>query len=215
MSRNISSAVTSISQLSTVRYRLLCEIYSGTGTVYACTGANFVLFNGNTYSPVGNLGGVDPIQEESDVFPRSVKIWFAAVNTQAIADVLAERMFRRPVVLLRTFLTDSYTCVSTPETVFRGRINTCEMRLKDPDRGDYFEIEVESKLNRVSRSLYFNRETLANYYAQSGNTLFEFVSQIPFKKANWGGISVSANGFNPFGPDFGKDVGGVGGSSAG
>lgn len=219
MSRNLSAAVTSISQLSTVRYRLLCEVYSLTGgTTRACTGNNFVVFNGNTYSPVGKLGGLDPIQEESDVFPRSCKLWFAAVNTTAIQDVLSENMFRKPVVLYRTFLTDSYTCVATPEVVFKGRINTCDMRLKDPERGDYFEIEVESKLGRSNRSVYFNKETLSIVYAQNSNTLFDYVSQIPFKKANWGGMNVVANGFVPPGrpADPAGEIGyGGGGSYAG
>jgi hypothetical protein len=217
MSRNLSAAVTSISQLASVRYRLLCEVFSlSTGTTRACTGNNFVQFNGNTYSPVGLLGGVDPIQEESDIFPRAVKIWFAAVNTSVIQDVLNENMFNKPAKIFRTFLTDSYTCVATPELVFNGKINTCDMKLKDPERGDYFEIEVESKLARNARSLYFNRETLAITYAQSGNALFDFVTRIPFVKANWGGMSVGGNGFRPSGPtpgtnldpDTGRDTGG-------
>lgn len=211
MSRNLSAAVTSISQLPSIRYRLLCEVYSLTaGTTRACTGNNFVTFNSQTYSPVGLLGGVDPIQEESDVFPRAAKLWFAAVNTSVIQDVLSENMFNKPCKIYRTFLTDSYTCVATPELVFNGRVNACDMKLKDPERGDYFEIEVESKLARTSRSLYFNKETLAVAYAQSGNPLFDFVTRIPFVKANWGGMTVGGDVFVPPGgtinpgPDGGR-----------
>ncbi len=220
MSRNLAAAVTSISQLDEVRYRILCEVYSlSNGTTRACTGLNFIEFNGNTYSPVGKLGGIDPIQEETDVFPRAVKLWFAAVNTSAIQDVLNETIFRKPVVISRTFLTDSYTCVSTPETLFKGRVNTCELRLKDPERGDFFEIEADSRLARTQRSLYFNKETLAAFYAQSGNTMFNYVSKIPFNKANWGGVAVQGNTFQlPFNPgtfDPTRDPGGAGGSTAG
>lgn len=218
MSRNLAAAVTSISQLENVKFRLLCEVYSGATPVYACTGVNFIVFNSTTYSPVGNLGGIDPIQEETDVFPRSAKLWFAAVNTQTIPDVINETMFNRPVVVLRTFLTDSFTCVSTPEVVFKGKINKCEMKLKDPERGDFFEIEVDSKLARSLKSLYFNSETLKTVYNQNSNTLFDYVPNIPFVKANWGGMSVTNGGFAPPGParnpldDFNP---GFGGSPAG
>lgn len=187
MSRNLSAAVTSISQLSTVQYRLLCEVDSlSTGMTRACTGYNFIVFNGNTYSPVGHLGGVEKIQEDSDIYPRAVRLWFSAVNTSQIQDVLNESMFNRPVRIYRTFLTDSFTNVATPEMLFSGKINTSDLKLKDPSRGDYFEIEVESRLMREPRAQYFNRETLWTIFAQSGDTFFDYITQIPLRNAQWG-----------------------------
>jgi len=187
MSRNIAAAVTSISQLSTVQYRWLIEVYSlSTGTTRACTGYQFLVFNANTYSPVGDLGGAEKVQEDSDVYPRAVRLWFSAVNTSQIQDVLTENLFNRPVKMYRTFLTTCYTNVATPEMLFSGRTNTCEMKLKDPQRGDYFEIEVESRLMREPRAQYFNRETLWTTYSQSGDTFFDYLTQIPLSKADWG-----------------------------
>ena len=187
MSRNLSAAVTSASQEHTVQFRLLCEVYStSTGTTRACTGYNFIVFNGNTYSPMGHLGGAEKIQEDADIYPRAVRLWFSAVNTSQIQDVLLENLFNRPVRIYRTFLTNSFTSVATPEAMFIGRINACEMKLKDPQRGDYFEIEVESRLMREPRAQYFNRETLWTVYAQSGDTFFDYVSQIAIRGANWG-----------------------------
>lgn len=187
MSRNLSAAVTSISQLAQVQYRLLVEVDSlSTGITRACTGYNFIVFNGNTYSPVGNLGGIEKIQEDSNIFPRAVRLWFSAVNTSQIQDVLNESMFNRPVRVYRTFLTDSYTAVSTPEQLFRGRINTCEMKLGDDNRGDHFELEIESRLMRRPRAQFCDRETLWTTYAQSGDMFFDWVTKIPFVKALWG-----------------------------
>lgn len=187
MSRDVAAAVTSAAQLDTVQYRWLVEVDSlSTGMTRACTGYQFVVFNGNTYSPVGNLGGAEKIQEDADVFPRAVRLWFAAVSTTQIQDVLSENMFNRPVRIYRTFLTDSFTNVATPEQLFQGYVNTCDMKLKDQQRGDYFEIEVESRLNRPPRVQYFNRETLWTFYNQSGDTFFNYLSQIPLTKAKWG-----------------------------
>lgn len=199
MSRNQSAAVTSISQLGTVQYRVLCEVDSmSTGTTRGCTGYQFIVFNGNTYAPIGHMGGAEKIQEDADIYPRAVRLWFSAVNTSQIQDVLNENMFNRPVRLYRTFLTDSFTCVSTPEMIFNGKINTCEMKLKDPQRGDFFEIEVESRLMRESRAQYFNRETLWTVYSQSGDTFFDYVSQIALRAANWGAAdNVSYNKARP------------------
>lgn len=187
MTRNISAAVTSISQLPTVQYRLMCEVDSlSTGMTRACNGTSFIQFGGNTYSPIGHLGGIEKIQEDADVFPRAVRMWFAAVSTTQIQDVLSESMFNKPVRIYRTFLTDSQTIVSSAEMLFTGRINTVEMKLGDQSRGDYFEIEVESRLKRNPRAQYFNRETLWTAFNQSGDTFFDYVTRIPLTKASWG-----------------------------
>ena len=211
MSRNLSAAITSASQLPTVQHRWLIEVDSlSTGMTRACTGYQFLVFNGNTYSPVGNLGGAEKIQEDANPFPRAVRLWFSAVNTSQIQDVLNENMFNRPTRIYRSFLTDSYTNVSTPEELFRGYINTCEMRLKDQERGDYFEIEVESRLLRPPRAQYFNRETLWTFYAQSGDNFFDYLGQIPLTRADWG-VPVFASGGGGGGgthPIDGRDPGG-------
>jgi hypothetical protein len=203
MSRDLSAAVTSVAQLPTVQYRWLVEVDSlSTGMTRACTGYQFIVFNGNTYAPVGNLGGAEKVQEDADVFPRAVRLWFAAVSTTQIQDILNENMFNRPVRILRTFLTDSYTNVATPEQLFQGYINTAEMKLKDPERGDFFEIEVESRLRRPPRAQFFDRETLWTFYNQSGDTFFDFLSQIPLAKAQWGTNQaiVNAQHARPAGP---------------
>lgn len=212
MSRNVSAAVTSISQLPTVQYRLLCEVDSlSTGMTRACTGYQFIMFAGNTYSPVGHLGGVEKIQEDADIFPRAARLWFSAVNTASIPDVLSENLFNRPVRIYRTFLTDSYTIVASAERLFNGRINTCDMVLGDPQKGDYFEIEVESRLARPPRAQYFNRETLWTVYAASGDTFFDYMTQIPLTRVSWGGITnprVPSGDIPPFGDPGGDGRGG-------
>lgn len=194
MSRNLQAAITSASNLPDVRFRLLVEVYSVTGGVTrAVNGYNFVSFAGNTYSPVGTFGGIDPIQEDTDVFPRAARLWFSAVNTAQIQDVLSESLFNCPVRILRAFLTSSYTMVASAEQLFGGFINTCEMKLKDPKRGDHFSIEVESRLARPPRVQYFNNETLQYVLGQPGDSFFDYIDQIPFVKVQWG---VVRTGFN-------------------
>lgn len=186
MSRNISASVTSISQRPETNFRLLVEVDSlASGMTRACSGRNFIMVGANTYSPVGGLGGLEKIQEESEVYPRAATMWFAAISSSQMADMLSETLFNRPVRVFRTFLTDSYTIVSTPELCFSGRINTVELHFGDPDKGNYFEIEVESRLRRPPRAQYFNRETLWTVYNASGDTFFDYVSRIATYKSQW------------------------------
>jgi hypothetical protein len=188
MSRNLQAAVTSASYDDTVRFRLLVEVHSLTAgaVTRACNGRQFVTFAANTYSPVGHLGGISKIQEDSDIFARGMELWFAAVNTAQIREVLAETLFNCPVKVFRAFLTDSLTIVASAEQLWSGYVERVEMKLKDPQRGDHFVIEAESRLARPARAQYFNRETLQNVLGSSGDTFFSYMHQIPFIRANWG-----------------------------
>lgn len=188
MPRNEYAAVTSIQQLPQVQRRTLLEVWSlSTGVTRACDGYNFVVAAGNTFSPMGGFGGIDgKIQEDSDPFPRAVKLWLCAITSAQIADMLSESLFDKPVRIFEVYLTDSFTAVSTPLRQFTGNINIVDYKRLDPERGNHFTIEAESRLFRKPRAQYFNRATLWTYYAQSGDQFFDMVSQIPFVKANWG-----------------------------
>lgn len=190
MSRNTDASVTSASQLPQLKYRLLCEVHSVTdGPARACTGDRYI-FSGNTYSPVGGLGGIEKIQEEADIFPRAVRIWFSAVqSTSIMSDVLAENLYSKPVKLYRCFLSNSYTVIGTPQLAFLGYINQVDLKLKDEERGNYFELECESRLRQPAKAIYFNKATLNKTY--SGDTFFDYIPQIPLKTVNWGNTPMA------------------------
>lgn len=191
MSRNTTAAVTSASAEHRLRYRVLFEIHSlATGTLQACTGNNYIAVGANTYSPVGAMGGVESIQEEHDGFPRALRAWISIVNSDAMSAALGETLFKKRVDAYRCFLTDSYTVVGTPQLAFRGYINQAELRILDQDKGNYIEIEAESKLYQSGRSYYMNRETLQNIMPYSGDTFFDYVTQIPLMKSDWGNTNV-------------------------
>lgn len=187
MSRDSSTSVTSASAASQVRYRLLCEINSLTsGSIRACNGGNFITVGANTYSPVGGFGGIDPVQEDSDIFPRAVRLWLCAVSTSQVVDLKNENLFNRELRVSRCFLTDSLTVVDTPNLVWRGRVNKVSFKTNDPERGNFYEVECESRLRRNPRARYYDQATLQIVMGHSGDTFFNFLPQIPLAKASWG-----------------------------
>ncbi len=187
MTRNVYSATTSASNASTLKFRLLMDIDSYTsGPFRACTGGNFIIVGATTYTPVGALGGIEPIKEESDVFPRALRCWIAAINTADIQNVIGETAYNKPARLYRAFLDENYALVNTPELVFKGRLNTIQMKLGDPERGNYYEVEVESRLAQKAKAAYLNKETHWTIFGQSGDTFFEHIPKIPLFKSLWG-----------------------------
>lgn len=195
MSRNTYAATTSASNENALKFRLLLDVDSYTGgPVRACTGGNFITVGATTYTPVGHLGGLEPLKEESDVFPRALRCWLAAVNTAAIQDVISESAYNKPARLYRCFLTESLSLVNTPELVFKGRLNGIQMKLGDPERGNFYEVEIESRLAQKSRAAFMNKETHWYIYGQSGDLFFEHLSKIPLFKSQWGQRSTTYKG---------------------
>jgi hypothetical protein len=187
MSRDTSAAVTSANAAAQISWSILADIGVTSTTVYACTGDKYLTSGGNTYSPVGNLGGVEPVQEDADTFPRGMKMWCALVSSQSVYEAMAEHLFNRSVSMYRAVLNpaSAYTVVGTPQMFFKGRINRCEVKVGDPERGNYFELELESRLRREAASAYYTRETL--YQTYSGDTLFNYVHLIPGFKSVFDG----------------------------
>lgn len=196
MSRFAYIAAESKSQEPRVFFRALADITMVSTTARVCTGMTPIPFGVNTYSPIGMLGGMDPVQEDSTPFPRSVRLWLSAVGSAQVADALTENMFNKPIKLYRAFLDEKGIAVATPEVMFSGFVNAVQIKLKDPVRGDHIEIEVESRLRREPRSAWFNKETLWQTY--SGDTFFNFIEQIPGFRALWGNKSTYFNAPNPY-----------------
>lgn len=194
MSRNSVGAVTSAAYESRLKYQLLCQVSSlTTGTLYACTGNRFIVAGATTYSPVGDFGGAEKVQEDSDVFPRAVKLWFSAVNTVGIIEsVLNETLFGNEVRLFRAMMhVVSGTLVGTPQLLFKGNIDTVDMKYGDPDRGNFFELMCESKLRYSGRTRYFNKATLQVTLGHSGDTFFDTTNQVPLTSVPWGGRTIN------------------------
>ena len=201
MTRFNYAAAQSASTEDMVAFRVLADITFTSTTMKVCTGLTPVSWAANTYSPIGALGGLDAVQEDSTPFARSIKLWLSAVGSAQLMEPMTEQLFNKPVKLYRAFLKDS-TLVSTPEMIYSGRINAVNVKLGDEQRGDYTEIEVESRLRREPVSAWFNKETLWQTY--SGDTFFNFIEQIPGFKALWGNKATyfQAPGNGNFYPGF-------------
>lgn len=201
MSRN-TAAVESYMQLPKLKYALLVDINSTSGgNIHACTGGNFIYTGANTYLPVGLLGGMDPVTEGSDVFARAVRLQMAAVNTSQIVDLVAENLFNKQVNIWRCALDpDRQTMVDTPNLLFKGRIDTATLTINDPQKGNYYEVTVESRLKQNPRAQYFDTQTLQITMGQSGDTFFSLVTQIPNFVGKWGQFPTGYGARNPLGP---------------
>jgi hypothetical protein len=186
VSRFDSSSQQALSERDIFAFRQLVDVGVTSGTIYACSGYRYLYAMGNTYTPVGVLGGIEPIQEESDPFPRGLKLWLAAVSSAQFYHVMQEDMFARGVNYYEVFLDPlTFEMSNTPELRWTGKTNEVELRFRDAERGPHTEIIAETELRRIPKRIYFNQETLWQTY--SGDSFYKFQHAIPLSKSTWGG----------------------------
>ena len=185
MSRFLSNSQQALSEMETFALRILVDVGVTSGTVYACSGYRYLFAMGNTYTPVGVFGGIEPIQEESDPFPRGLKLWLSAVNSSQLYEPLREDMFNRPVKVWEAFLDpETYALSNTPELRWSGKVNEVDLLFNDSERGNFYEVTGETQLRRTPLRGYFNKETL--WLTYSGDTFCNLMHQIPTFKSMWG-----------------------------
>jgi hypothetical protein len=201
VSRFLSSSQQAYSESDRFALRQLVDVGVTSSTIYACSGYRYLFAMGNTYTPVGVLGGIEPIQEESDPFPRGLKLWLAAINSSQLYEPLREDMFNRTVKVWEAFLDpDTLALSNTPELRWQGRINEVEIRFNDSERGNYYEVSAETELRRTPQKAYFNKETL--WLTYSGDTFYDLMHLIPTQRTMWGqeATNFSAPGTVPRSP---------------
>lgn len=216
MSRFDSSSHQAMAAMALVAHRTLVDVGVTSSTLYVCDGYHCLFALGNTYTPVGHFGGIDAIQEESDPFPRWIKLWLSAVGSANIFEPVSEGLFNKPVKVYDAFISpDTFSAVHTPQTIFAGTINEVEIKFKDPERGNYFELTVETELRREPVMAYSNKETL--WLTYSGDTFCNFQHLIPTFRSKWGNEATSfVDGVGrPRSGGGGRGGGGPGGGGGG
>jgi hypothetical protein len=209
MTRDTVSSVTSANAATQVPWSMLVKVALNSSTLYASTGMRFVFDGVNTWSPVGGLGGLEAIREDTTTKSRGLRLWLAAINSSQLYEPFTEALFNKEVRVYRATLSGSNTCVGTPQQAFRGYINKVDVHLGDSERGNYFELECESRIRREASTAYYTREFLMQTY--SGDTGLDYVSRIANFQSNWGGKNQVLSGLasgQPAPPVVGRAHGG-------
>lgn len=135
------------------------------------------------YDGVGGMGGIDSIAEDPDTLTPVVKLYLNGVSSLGLQDALNEALFNKQVLLYRAWLNNG-TLVNTPEQWFDGRIGEVTLHRGDEERGNYFEVNVQTRMDRGRQVVYYTKEDLALTY--SGDTFFNYLHKIPGQAALWG-----------------------------
>jgi len=184
MSRTVHPDVLAELDQSSVSQIIMVDLDFPAGMVYAHSAVGDIVFNGNTYLGVGDLGGISEIEESGELQAWGVQLELNGLNPALVSIALQEHIQGRAALLRVAFLNpDTLQIIGEPIGPWTGRMDTLDGQIGEKNT---LTLSIENRLadwERPRTVRYTNAEQQAQYPGDLG---FEFVSEMPNKELVWG-----------------------------
>lgn len=184
MSRPIDTATLAALMASAAEYVFAVELLFDTGALRCVNGMRPVTFEGNTYVPTGNLGGVSPVEEAADLAASGINLTLSGIPAEYTSIALGEHYMGRPARCFLVALDESGAVIGQPFEFFTGVMDT--MSITQNAETMSIQVACESDLSDLRRSRerkFTNEEQQALYPGDRG---FEYVAQLQGATIKWG-----------------------------
>lgn len=183
MTRFVSSANESAAALPAVSLRIMVDLDFASGHVRAHDGAGPLMFGGNTYSGVGQFGGIKMVKEELALIATPVDLTISGVDPSLVASAMTEHyQGRAATIYLGLVNQDTQALIDTPEIAWDGRMDYMEIALDQ--RAASITVHCEHRLLREPNYARNTDEDLQQRY--SGDRFFKLLSAISGFRSQWG-----------------------------
>jgi hypothetical protein len=162
---------------------VMVDLDFASGHVYLNDGIMEIVYGGHTFSPLGQFGGVEVIEEQLDTIARPVVLKLSGVDASLVGTAQNEIYQNRSAVLYLALINQQTgALVANPETAWEGRMDYMQI---DIDRGKgAITLNCEHRLRREPRIARYTDADQQNAY--SGDTFFGFTADIAGFKSQWG-----------------------------
>jgi len=184
MSRDITSAMTTESEKSSLQplYFVKLEYDSGDVNVHSALGT--ITFDGDDYLGVGKLGSIGALKENSEITPAKIKLSITGIESANISTALTAEYQGRPITIwLGAIDQSTFTLIADPTIVFKGIMDVQTISL-----GKTASIEI-SATNRIAA---WDRANVRRYNGEdqrsrfAGDSGLDYVTQAAEKQVVWG-----------------------------
>ena len=183
MGRNLTAAVKTESKKGNIRPALLAYLALDGGDIRVTSLDHDVVWGGDTYVGVGNMGRVSAITESTMLQASGLKLELSGIPAAYISMVLNEDYNERDVTLWTAFLDSSYAIIADPVLQFKGKIDQMGINLGATAT---VTLTAENKLiawDRPNERRYTNADQQERFPLDKG---LEFISQMVEKEIVWG-----------------------------
>jgi hypothetical protein len=184
MSRDLTSAIQAELLKMKVRPIIFVEAVFTSGTLRVWSGIGTISWNGQTWTGVGNLGGISPISEGTEPHADGIELSLSGIPSDLVTKALGECRPNAPVKLWFGFLDEAEAVIAAPYQSFGGRADVPSVE----EGGDTstIKLRVENRLvdfNRARERRFTHEDQQIDYPGDLG---FEYVAGLQEWNGAWG-----------------------------
>jgi hypothetical protein len=185
MSRSgLSTTNANAAKASVVYPRFFAEFDFSGGLLQLWSGVGSISTLSRTFSGVGHLAGISPIQERDEVAANGLAFSLSGVPSALVSASLTEHYRGRPCTLWIGFMNASEALLDTPLELYSGIMSV--MAIEDGGDTSTISIETESHmvlLRRPRVSRWTHEEQLRLY---PGDMALEYLAKLWERPLVWG-----------------------------
>lgn len=190
MARNVESTTLAQVQAAKCYLALLAFFDFQGGAVRVWTGYGNLVYGGNTFTGLGDLGTVSPVEETTELRANGLAFTLNGIPSSMLSSVLNETYRGRAVTLWLATLTSAGAITGTPYPVFQGKTDmfavapgaeTCSITITAENRAIDFLRNLDRRYTHDDQQINF-----------PGDDGFIYVADSMQKNFQWGGSGQSA-----------------------
>lgn len=193
-SRDVTAGFVTASKEHTYYSLVFAAIAIPSGTVYLHNGIGSYTFGGNTYLGIGDLGGIDAMEETYSADDVPLKLMMTSLDDNGLLTAVQdEDLYECQVDIMLGATDENGALVADPDIWWSGFIDKVEL-VQGAENGVALTCVTRASLLKKSSSVKFTDEQLQREY--SGDLFFQYLPQVIEAKPVWGGNPVYF-GYNP------------------
>jgi hypothetical protein len=185
VTRDLTTDTQNAAAADTIQPILLAKLEFDGGDLLAHTGLGDIAFAGDTYTGVGQFGGIDTAEENSDLSSSNLTLTPSNIPGTVGSIVLNEHYQGRRATVYLGYL-DLTTCqlIADPTILHRGRIDNANIRR---DQTFVVSLSVQNRFAAWDKPLVRRYNDATQQAEFPGDTGMQFIEQTVGKTIVWGG----------------------------
>lgn len=182
MTRGLSASNLTAIAASHIRPIVFVKLEFDGGTEYVHNAVGTFTTLGQTWTGIGALGEIGPLEEGLDLSPFGVTLQLNALNTDLMSIATGEPLFNRRVTIYIGYLDENGVLVADPQERWSGLMDHVSIKL---GAENITQLQCENHLrffDRANGSLFTDEDQQRRF---SGDKFFEFLPQMIDVKLTW------------------------------
>lgn len=184
MARDITTGFSEEITASQMNLCLFVKMEFESSDVNVWSGYGTKTFNGDDYTGIGNLGGIDQIKEKRSLSAEGVVLTLSSIPSSYISLALTENYQNKPVYIWLGVLDQVDEIIGSPLLLFSGLMNI--MKISEDGESGTISVECEStciSLKTKKERRFTSEDQKAEFPDDLG---LDFVATIQDQEIRWG-----------------------------